>query len=115
MTIYQGSCHCGNVAYTVEGTIDKGMDCNCSICQRKGALLWFVPKTHFALTTPDENAGTYTFNHHHIRHRYCKACGIHPYAEGEMHGTPMAGINLRCLEGIDLDAVPVERFDGRSR
>ncbi len=30
-------------------------------------------------------------------------------------GTPMVSINVRCLEGVDLDALPVKRFDGRSR
>jgi ABC-type uncharacterized transport system substrate-binding protein len=39
---YRGSCHCGNIAFEVEGLIDKAMACNCSICSRKGSLLWFV-------------------------------------------------------------------------
>ncbi|MFZ1244960.1 MAG: GFA family protein, partial [Azonexus sp.] len=42
--IYKGSCHCGKVAFEVEGELTNLMDCNCSICQRKGALLWFVPR-----------------------------------------------------------------------
>ena len=63
---YRGSCHCGNVAYEVEGTLDGAMACNCSICQRKGSLLWFVPHDRFTLRTPDENAATYKFNKHVI-------------------------------------------------
>jgi hypothetical protein len=113
---YRGSCHCGRVAYDVEGTIDSAMSCNCSICQRKGSLLWFVPREQFRLTTPEQNASTYTFNRHVIKHRFCPVCGIHPYAEAsDAKGNPMAAINIRCLEGIDLDAVPVKHFDGRSR
>ena len=115
MPTYRGSCHCGNVAYTVEGTIDKALACNCSICQRKGSLLWFTPKTNFTLTTPDENAGTYLFNKHFIAHRFCKTCGMHPYAEADFKGTPTAAINVRCIEDIDLDAIPVEHYDGRSK
>jgi hypothetical protein len=26
----------------------------------------------------------------------------------------MAAINIRCLEGIDVESVPVQHFDGRS-
>jgi hypothetical protein len=26
----------------------------------------------------------------------------------------MAAINIRCLEGIDLESMPVQHFDGRS-
>jgi hypothetical protein len=112
---YRGSCHCGEVAYEVEGTIDSGLACNCSMCQRKGSLLWFVPKASFKLLTPEDASRVYLFNKHHIRHRFCPACGIHPYAEAsDSKGNPMAAINLRCLEGIDLGAIPVKHFDGRS-
>lgn len=112
--IYQGSCHCGNVAYEVEGTIDTALACNCSMCQRKGSLLWFVPRAQFRLRTPEDAAATYTFNKHVIQHRFCPTCGIHPYAEGvDPKGNPMAAINLRCIEGIDLDAIPVQHYDGR--
>ena len=112
--IYQGSCHCGNVAYEVEGTIDTALACNCSMCQRKGSLLWFVPRAQFRLRTPEDAAATYTFNKPVIQHRFCPTCGIHPYAEGvDPKGNPMAAINLRCIDGIDLAALPVHEFNGR--
>ena len=112
---YQGSCHCGDIRFDVEGNIDGAMACNCSICERKGSLLWFVPRIAFHLHTPEGNAETYTFNQRAIAHRFCKRCGIHPYAEGKMpDGTPMAAINIRCLEDVDLDAVPVKHYDGRA-
>lgn len=111
---YQGSCHCGRVAYEVEGTIDNALACNCSLCQRKGSLLWFVPIAQFRLTTPEADASTYTFNKHVIKHRFCPSCGIHPYAEGvDPKGNRMAAINLRCIEGVELDALPVKHFNGR--
>jgi hypothetical protein len=113
---YRGSCHCGRVAFEVEGEVDSVMACNCSICQRKGSLLWFVPRTQFELKTPDDAASTYKFNKHFIAHRFCAVCGIHPYAEA-IHpktGVPTAAINVRCLEGVDLDKLPVTHFDGRA-
>jgi hypothetical protein len=114
--VYEGSCHCKRVAFEVEGQIDTAMACNCSICQRKGSLLWFVPMERFTLKTPDEAAGTYLFNKHVIKHRFCGVCGIHPYAEA-IHpktGKPTAAINIRCIEGLDLEKVPVVHFDGRA-
>ena len=80
--IYKGSCHCGNVVYEVEGELNGAMSCNCSICSRKGWLLWFVPRETFRLITPDENMGTYLFNKHVIKHRFCKTCGVSAFAEG---------------------------------
>jgi len=112
---YRGSCHCGQVAYEVEGEIRNVISCNCSICARRGSLLWFVPRDAMRLLTPDERAGTYMFNKHVIRHRFCTTCGIHPYGEGrDPKGNAIAAINIRCLEDVDLAAIPVTPFDGRS-
>ena len=112
---YKGSCHCGKVAFEIEGEIKEAMACNCSICQRKGSLLWFMPREALKLLTPEDAASTYTFNKHRIRHRFCPTCGMNPYAEGtDPKGNKTAAINIRCLEGIDLASIPVKHFDGRS-
>ncbi|HET7526855.1 MAG TPA: GFA family protein [Burkholderiaceae bacterium] len=113
---YKGSCHCGKVAFEVSGDIGSVLSCNCSMCQRKGSLLWFVPRAQLQLLTPDGNASTYLFNKHVIRHRFCPVCGIHVYGEGkDREGNATAAINVRCIEGIDLHALPVTHFDGRAR
>ncbi|WP_148716561.1 GFA family protein [Chitinolyticbacter meiyuanensis] len=113
---YRGSCHCGRVAFEAEGELTGVLSCNCSICQRKGALMWFVPRSALTLLTPDDQAASYTFNRHVIRHRFCPECGIHPFGEGvDPQGNPMAAINVRCLEDIDLDALAVTHYDGRNK
>jgi hypothetical protein len=115
MATHKGSCHCGRVTFEVEGDIDGAISCNCSMCRRRGSLLWFVPRDKLRLLTPEDAASTYTFHKHVIKHRFCPACGIHPYGEGkDRQGNPMAAINIRCLEDIDPEAVPVQKFDGRS-
>lgn len=112
---YLGSCHCGRVKFEAEGEIASVMSCNCSICQRKGALMWFLPRDAVRLLTPDEDASTYLFNRHAIRHRFCANCGIHPYGEAKAPtGEDMVAVNARCLEGIELSAIPVTHFDGRA-
>src|SRR5689334_5729048 len=112
---YKGSCHCGKVSYEVEGDFKEALACNCSMCQRKGSLLWFAPRAAFTLLSPESAAGSYTFNKHVIKHRFCTTCGIHPYGEGvDPKGIPTVAINARCIEGIDLATVPVKHFDGRS-
>jgi hypothetical protein len=115
MPTHTGSCHCGRIAFDVEGDIDSALACNCSICSRKGSLLWFVPRDKLKLKTPEDAASTYEFNRHVIKHRFCPTCGIHPYGEGkDPKGHAMAAINLRCIEQLDLSAIPVHHFDGRS-
>ena len=112
---HTGSCHCGRIAFEVEGELTGAMSCNCSICRRKGALMWFVPREALTLRTPESAMATYTFNRHAIRHHFCPTCGIHPFGEGtKPDGSRMAAINIRCLDGVDIEAVPVTRFDGAS-
>ncbi len=112
---HTGSCHCGRIAFTVDGTPTQAVSCNCSLCARKGALLWFVPREALQLRTPEDAMATYTFNTHRIRHHFCPVCGIHPFGEGsDPAGRATAAINLRCLDGFDPDALPVHAFDGRA-
>ena len=111
----KGSCHCGNIRFEVDGEPTQAMACNCSICQRKGSLMWFVGYDQLHLEMPEANLSTYTFNKHAIKHHFCATCGVHTFGTGtDPKGNRMAAINIRCLEDIDLAAIPVKQFDGRA-
>lgn len=111
---YQGSCHCGKVAFEVDGEIPEVLACNCSMCQRRGSLLWFVPRDHLKLTTPVESLGTYTFNKHVIKHHFCPNCGIHVFGEAKSpQGTEMAAVNVRVIDGVEIDQLRVKNYNGR--
>ncbi len=113
---YQGSCHCGAVTFTVaaEPPADA-ISCNCSHCRRKGLLLTFVPAAAFTLTSGEEALSEHLFNRHKIRHRFCSACGVQPFAEGETpDGAAIRAVNLRAVPAVDLDALTLNRVDGAS-
>ncbi|MDX8400663.1 MAG: GFA family protein [Gallionellaceae bacterium] len=113
--IYKGSCHCGQVAFEAEGNLEKIMECNCSICSKRGSLHWFITPDNFRLLSPEDDMGTYTFSKHTIKHRYCLKCGCAPFSEGiAPSGNDMVAINARCLDGVDLSPIKVGHFDGRS-
>jgi hypothetical protein len=112
---YQGSCHCGRIAFEVEGELEQVIDCNCSHCSRKGYLLWFVPRAQLKLKTPESDMATYTFNKHVIKHHFCPTCGCAPFGFGvSPSGDAMAAVNVRCLDGIDLPSLKRVPVDGRS-
>ena len=112
---FQGRCHCGKLRYTVdEEPPTKAMECNCSICRRQGALHHFTTPDKFRREASDEDIQVYMFNKHIIRHSFCKTCGCAPFAEGQGPKGPMVEINLRCADGIDLDALEITKFDGAS-
>lgn len=110
---YTGGCHCGRIAYRVEGEIDQVIDCNCSMCRKRGGLLWFVPRDALHLTGEAQASATYTFNTHKIQHHFCTRCGIAPYSEGQNpDGSAVACINVRCLDEVDLKSLRIVQVDG---
>lgn len=110
----KGSCHCGQIIFEVEGEVSEIIECNCSMCQRKGTLMWFVPRQALNLQTSLERMSTYTFNKHVIKHHFCPNCGIHPFGEAiTPTGQEMAAINVRCLEDVDLSSLKIQHFNGR--
>ena len=58
---YTGGCHCGEVRFEVTTDLGKVTACNCSICQKRGALWSFVPAESFALRAGEEALKDYQF------------------------------------------------------
>ena len=109
-----GRCHCGAIQFSVEGEIEQVIECNCSHCRRKGLLLWFVSPTALAVSSGISQLATYTFNQHVIQHQFCSICGCQPFGVGRLRsGTEAALINIRCLEGIELENVKRVPVNGR--
>ncbi|WP_341677523.1 GFA family protein [Niveibacterium sp. SC-1] len=111
---HQASCHCGDLAFEVQGEISEVMRCNCSICSRKGALLWFVPAAAVRWSSGAERAANYQFGAHRVRHRFCPRCGIHLCGEVQGPDGPLVAVNVRCIDGLPLDTVKVRDYDGRA-
>jgi hypothetical protein len=112
---YSGSCHCGKVRYEVNMELTSVMSCNCSMCSRAGWLLSFVPAEQFKLLSGESDLADYQFGRKHIHHQFCTGCGIKAFVRGtSKDGKELRGINVRCLEGVDLDALPVTKVDGKS-
>ncbi|NOX76890.1 MAG: GFA family protein [Gammaproteobacteria bacterium] len=115
MKTYHGSCHCGQVTFTVKTTIDRVVSCNCSICSKKGVLHHRVSPEQFSLIEGKEYLSLYQFGTKEAKHYYCKACGIHPFSKPRL-APNMYSINVRCLDDFDLEteSYKVLHFDGQN-
>lgn len=111
----KGSCHCKALDYTLAETPTEAMQCNCSICHRKGYLLAFSAAEHFSFEGDESAITAYTFGKHVIQHQFCKHCGCAPFGKGTgPDGREMVAVNLRCTEDFDLESVKINNFDGAS-
>jgi hypothetical protein len=113
---YEGGCHCGKVRF--EAKVDLGgqiISCNCSFCSKTGALLAFVGADQLTIRTGADALGDYQFGKKRIHHQFCPACGIRPLSQGTApDGRQMYAVNVRCLDGVALDALKVTQVDGKS-
>ena len=107
-----GGCHCGAVRFRVKVRKYEAIDCNCSICQKKGILHLIVPPEDFELLKGEDNLSTYTFNTGIAKHHFCKTCGIHPFYRPRSHPNDY-DVNVRCLDGAAIELFTITHFDGK--
>ena len=108
---YEGSCHCGRIRFQIDAVLDHVRVCDCSICRKRGALNHRVNAEDFRLLTPLDDLKLYMFNTHTAKDYFCPTCGILPFRRPRT-APEMWTINVRCLEGVDLDAIPIARVYG---
>lgn len=119
---YQGSCHCGACRFEINADIDHVRVCDCSICSRRGALIVRVAEEQFRLLTPLSALTLYEWHTRTAKDYFCPVCGILPFRkprdltdDERVQGMqPFTGwaVNVRCLEGVKLDDIPIKRMHG---
>ena len=107
------SCHCGNVRYEVDAPLEGLLQCNCSTCRRFGAIHWYVKTEAVTLLTPKVGLGTYLWQDPHGGHQFCQTCGTSVMRSGYPNG--VVALNAAMIEGVDIFALQVERYDGRTQ
>jgi catechol 2,3-dioxygenase-like lactoylglutathione lyase family enzyme len=112
VTLQRGGCHCGRVRFEVRGEIRRAETCNCSICAMKAYVHWIVPREDFRLLTPEHELAEYRFNTGVARHRFCRHCGVASFYVPRSD-PDRVDVNLRCVEGVDVERIEIGRFDGR--
>ncbi|OLN81447.1 Centromere protein V 2 [Colletotrichum chlorophyti] len=79
---YRGNCHCGAFVYEVDlPEIKTAMECNCSICHKKG-YLWVFPDDQATLDIvkgTDDTLARYTFGPKKLTHRIRALQGINTW------------------------------------
>ncbi len=119
---YTGSCHCGRARFEVDVDLDHVRVCDCSVCRRRGALIHRVPEEAVRMLTSLEELTLYRWHTFTAEDYFCPTCGILPFrrprtrtaSEANQGVEPFSGwsINVRCLDGVDLDGLAVKRVFG---
>jgi centromere protein V len=110
---YRGGCHCGQIAFEVDGELTSAIDCNCSICAKSGFIHWRIEPAQLRLLTPWDKISTYIWGTGQARHYFCPTCGVAPLRVPRRSPNQYT-VNVRCLEGVDLSKLTLEPFNGRA-
>jgi hypothetical protein len=114
--IYSGNCHCGAVRFRLRcDPITSGRRCNCSICIRKGAVMsvpYYAPRD-FEELVGKESLMLYRWGDRMVNHYFCRTCGIYPFHDAVAKPGHYR-VNLGCIDGLDVLALPIVVIDGKS-
>jgi len=124
------ACHCGATKITLPGPPAEAKTCNCSYCQRTGAVWgYYAPEDVSISGTEDRVYSVTGLNLHH----FCGACGGNTHGlspdraskynndgtlkPGEAEGVPdrqIVAVNLNMVDDLDLSGIKVTAVDGRN-
>ena len=112
---YQGGCHCGRVRYEAISELAQVVDCNCSICIKRGALTNAQLAPQFKLIQGEDALTDYQFGKKKIHHLFCQSCGIGSFSRGlAPNGEETFAINVNCLDDVDVSTLKLTPFDGKN-
>src|SRR6266446_2785958 len=83
------------------------------ICRKKGYLHHMVAPEGFRLLSGADDLETYRFGTRTARHQFCRHCGVACFYRPRADPRKFM-VNVRCVDGVDLDRLRIEKFDGRS-
>jgi len=101
------------VKFELLAELDYVVDCNCSLCRRRGALWHPASEQNLRIVAGAEELALYQFNTMTAKHYFCRHCGIHPFIRPRLDPNRWA-VNVRCIDGVPLSSLPVIPFDGEN-
>jgi hypothetical protein len=99
----------------VDAEIKALNECNCSLCQRKGALyVSALAADRVRIVSGESELATYQLGTATATHLFCRHCGIHPFHHPRVKPEGWS-VNARCLEDFEqLRPLPIRSFDGQN-
>jgi len=115
LVTHSGSCHCGNVKFTVLApSILEVWKCNCSICTKKQNDHFIIPKSRLTLAPGSENhLTTYSFNSGKAKHTFCKTCGVQSFYTPRSNPDGL-GVMPHCIDSKTVTDIVYREFDGQN-
>ena len=115
---YHGSCHCGRVRSRPISTSSRHQPVQLLLLRQAAGWNVSVKPPDFRLISGKDGLSDYQFGSKQGHHRFCNACGVTPFGDGDIKeiGGAFVSINVACLDDItpeELAKLPIQYMDGR--
>ncbi len=115
----KAQCHCGNVKLEARELPVSITRCNCSVCNRLGALWAYYSPEDVDVNCTEAPTAFYIWGDKYLEFHHCTICGCsthytvtkkyrHEFKEGRI------AINFRMFASEIVASIPVREVDGAS-
>ena len=117
MRTFNGQCHCGRIAYSLEWPETAGLlparRCDCTYCRRIDGAWTSHPDAKLLIHVTDESVvSRYRFGTKTADFIFCNGCGITLFAVCELEGSLRAVVNVHTIRTeTGRGEVQADRFD----
>ena len=113
MAELRGSCHCGEVKWTLATPPTRATSCSCTACRRYGALWAYGVLGEDVRVTGETRAYVRGDIEAHLAFHTCVRCGgLAAWLPLGPEGNQRCAVNLRLADPERVSEVAVRRFDG---
>ncbi|MCG6890373.1 MAG: aldehyde-activating protein [Gammaproteobacteria bacterium] len=111
--MFNAECHCGNLKLAASAPPASITRCNCSMCNRLGALWAYYDEENVKVTSGSKPGNTYAWGEKTITYHRCGECGCTThYTTTDDDGRELISVNCRMAQLSDIANIPVREFDG---
>ncbi|GLQ93390.1 GFA family protein [Dyella acidisoli] len=101
-----GSCHCGNITYTLDWSPDPteipARACTCTFCSKHGGVWTSYPAGSLKVKVKDvQLVSRYAFGTETADFYVCKQCGVAPLVTSLIDERLYAVVNVNTFENVD--------------
>ena len=110
----KGTCHCGEVGWTLAALPKSATACNCTICRRYGAL-WAYGYIGHDIQTTGQTTAYLRRDSGDLGFHFCANCGCVTHyvaSTADENGRNLAAVNLRMSELSPISEIPIRHFEG---
>ena len=107
------SCHCGSVKIEVANKPKSLTSCNCSVCNRYGALWGYYNPEQVLVDIGEGGISKYCWGDKCINFIHCDICGcITHYETTEKVSDAKVVVNFRMANPSEIEGIKIRKFDG---